>query len=148
MEFLPDVEETGLIVTLGRWVIDDVCRQIAEWQQSYDGTVNVSVNISHREFSDPGLLPHILDCLRRHELSPANLTLEITEGVISAQAGGGARGHRATARGRDRRADRRLRHRHVVVGGVASLPDPGAEDRPLRSSATSPSIRVRRSSSR
>jgi diguanylate cyclase (GGDEF)-like protein/PAS domain S-box-containing protein len=82
MDFLPDMEEIGLIVTLGQWVVDDVCRQIAQWQWSYDGTVNVSVNISHREFSDPGLLPHILESLRRHGLKPVNLTLEVTEGVI------------------------------------------------------------------
>jgi diguanylate cyclase (GGDEF)-like protein/PAS domain S-box-containing protein len=82
MDFLPDVEEIGLIVTLGRWVIDDVCRQIAEWKLIYDGSVNVSINVSHREFADPGLLPHILECLGNHNLVPANLTLEITEGVI------------------------------------------------------------------
>jgi EAL domain-containing protein (putative c-di-GMP-specific phosphodiesterase class I) len=82
MDFLPDTEEIGLIVTLGRWVVDDVCRQIAQWQWSYDGTVNVSVNISRREFSDPGLLPHILESLRRHGLKPVNLTLEVTESVI------------------------------------------------------------------
>ena len=44
--------------------------------------MNVSVNVSHRLFWDAGLLPHILDCLRRHGLTPANLTLEITAGVI------------------------------------------------------------------
>jgi EAL domain-containing protein (putative c-di-GMP-specific phosphodiesterase class I) len=44
--------------------------------------VNVSINASHREFADPGLLPHIHDCLRRYGLVPANLTLEITESVI------------------------------------------------------------------
>jgi diguanylate cyclase (GGDEF)-like protein len=87
MEFLPDAEEIGLIVALGRWVIEDVCRQISVWQQSYDGTVNVSVNVSHREFSDPGLQAHIRECIRRNQLSPANLTLEITESVIRRNPG-------------------------------------------------------------
>ncbi|MGZ4768291.1 MAG: EAL domain-containing protein [Ilumatobacteraceae bacterium] len=82
MEFLSVMDETGLMVTLGRWIIDEVCRQIAEWQRSYDGVINVSVNLSHGEFWSTGLLPHILDCLRRHDLAPANLTLEITESVI------------------------------------------------------------------
>ena len=82
MEFLPVAEDIGLIVPLGRWVIEDVCRQISVWQESYDGTVNVSVNISHREFSDPGLQSHIVECLRRNQLSPFNLTVEITESVI------------------------------------------------------------------
>jgi diguanylate cyclase (GGDEF)-like protein/PAS domain S-box-containing protein len=82
MEFLPIMEETGQMVILGRWIVDEVCRQIAQWKRAYDGTVNVSVNVSHREFWDSGLLPHILDCLRRHGLEPANLTLEITANVI------------------------------------------------------------------
>ena len=80
--FLADVEEIGLIVTLGHWVINDVCRQIREWQRAYNGAISVNVNISHREFFDASLLPLIEDCLRRHGLAPANITLEITEGAI------------------------------------------------------------------
>ncbi|MEY2445095.1 MAG: hypothetical protein QOE00_1675, partial [Ilumatobacteraceae bacterium] len=82
MDFLPDVEQAGLMVTLGRWIVDEVCRQIAVWQRSYPGTVKVSVNLSHGEFSDVGLLPHILECVSRYGLSPANLMLEINEGLI------------------------------------------------------------------
>ena len=82
LDFLPAMDETGLMVKLERWIVDEVCRQIAQWRVAYDGVVNVSVNVSHRLFWDPSLLPHILDCLRRHELTPANLTLEITAGVI------------------------------------------------------------------
>jgi diguanylate cyclase (GGDEF)-like protein len=81
-DFLPEMQEIGLIVKLGRWVIDDVCRQIAEWQTMYDGTVDVSINLSHREFGDPGLVPHIVDCIARNGITAANLTLEVTEGVI------------------------------------------------------------------
>ena len=82
MDFLPDVEQAGLAVTLGRWIVDEVCSQIARWQKSFGGTVKVSVNLSRGEFSDIGLLPHILACLNRHGLTPANLTLEIPEGLI------------------------------------------------------------------
>ncbi len=81
-DFLPEMNEIGLIVKLGRWVIDDVCRQISDWQAHYDGIVNVSVNVSFREFCDPGLVPHIVDRLARHRLTAANLTLEISEGVV------------------------------------------------------------------
>jgi EAL domain-containing protein (putative c-di-GMP-specific phosphodiesterase class I) len=81
-DFLPDVEEIGLIVTLGHWVINDVCGQIRQWQRAYDGAISVNVNISHREFSDPTLLPHIADCLRRHRLAGGDITLEVTEAVI------------------------------------------------------------------
>lgn len=82
MAFLPDVEEAGLAVTLGRWIVDEVCRQIAQWQKSFGGTVRVSVNLTHGEFSDVGLLPHVLACLDRNGLTPANLTLEIPEGLL------------------------------------------------------------------
>jgi diguanylate cyclase (GGDEF)-like protein len=82
MDFLPDIEQAGLTVTLGRWIVEEVCRQIAQWQESHGATVKVSVNLSHGEFSDVGLLPHILDCLKRYGLTPANLTLEIPEGLI------------------------------------------------------------------
>ena len=81
-DFLPDVEEIGLIVTLGRWVINDVCRQIRQWQRAYDGAISVNVNVSYREFFDPGLVPLIEECLRRNRLVAGNITLEITEGVI------------------------------------------------------------------
>lgn len=82
MDFLTTLEEIGLMVTLGLWVIEEVCRQIAEWQRLYDGTVNVSVNVSRAELTDDRLLPHILGCLRRHGLAPSNLTLEVTEKTV------------------------------------------------------------------
>ena len=131
LDFLPAMEETGLMVKLERWIVDEVCRQIAEWQLTYDGVVNVSVNVSHRLFWDTSLLPHILDCLRRHGLTPANLTLEITAGVIVRNPDVARVRHRGAPRGRDRHADRQLRHGHVVAARVAPLPDPRVEDRPL-----------------
>ncbi|GEA87931.1 EAL domain-containing protein [Cellulomonas cellasea] len=81
-EFLPLMEETGLVVRLGRWILEDVCRQVAQWREQYDGPVNVSVNISDREFWHAGLVEHVLACLRRHRLDATCLTLEVTEGVI------------------------------------------------------------------
>ncbi|HEX7806153.1 MAG TPA: EAL domain-containing protein [Cellulomonas sp.] len=81
-EFLPLMQETALIVRLGRWIIGEVCRQIAAWRDVHDGVVNVSVNVSDREFWHPGLVDHVRACLAAHDLSPDTLTLEITEGVI------------------------------------------------------------------
>ena len=78
-EFLPVLEDTGLIVSLGHWILDEVCRQLAEWGPR---VVNVSVNVSDREFWHQDLLPHVLEVLRRHRLTPDRLTLEITEGVL------------------------------------------------------------------
>lgn len=81
-EFLPLMEETGLVIRLGRWVLAEVCRQIAEWRTTYAGDVNVSVNISDREFWHSGLMQHLADCLDEHGLTAGHLTLEVTEGVI------------------------------------------------------------------
>jgi diguanylate cyclase (GGDEF)-like protein len=81
-EFLPLMQETALIVRLGRWIIGEVCRQIAAWRTVHDGVVTVSVNVSDREFWHLGLVDHFRACLAAHDLSPDNLTLEITEGVI------------------------------------------------------------------
>lgn len=81
-EFLPLMEETGLVVRLGRWILEDVCRQVAQWREEYDGAINVSVNISDREFWHAGLVEHVLACLRRYRLDATCLTLEVTEGVI------------------------------------------------------------------
>ncbi|HEY8719700.1 EAL domain-containing protein [Pengzhenrongella sp.] len=78
-EFLPLMEEVGLIVPLGHWVIDEVCRQLAAWGPD---VANVAINLSDREFWHQDLLGHVLASLRRHDLTAERLTLEITEGVI------------------------------------------------------------------
>ena len=78
-EFLPVMEETGLIVRLGHWILDEVCRQLAEWGPA---VVNVSINVSDAEFWRQDLLAHVLQTLANHGLAPGRLTLEITEGVL------------------------------------------------------------------
>ena len=78
-EFLPVMEETGLIVQLGHWVLDEVCRQLAAWGPQ---VANVAVNLSDRQFWHRGLLPRVLEALSRHGLAPDRLTLEVTEGVL------------------------------------------------------------------
>ena len=78
-EFLPLMDEAGLIVRLGHWIIDEVCRQLAQWGP---GVVNVAVNVSDREFWHQDLLPHVLRSLARYDVTADRLTLEITEGVI------------------------------------------------------------------
>src|SRR5690606_5639044 len=76
-EFLTDIEETSLIVQLGHWVLNEVCRQLAAWGP---GVANVSINISDKEFWSQDLLTQVMTTLRRHDLEPSLLTLEITEG--------------------------------------------------------------------
>ncbi len=78
-DFLPAMAETGSIIALSHWIIDEVCRQLAAWGP---GVANVALNVSDREFWHSDLLNHVLDSLQRHHLSPDRLTIEITEGVI------------------------------------------------------------------
>lgn len=83
-EFIPIAEETGLIVPLGKWVLQEACRQMAEWQRQFTEMppLRVSVNLSVKQLQEPGLLAYIDDVLAQHGLSGASLTLEITESML------------------------------------------------------------------
>ena len=82
-EFIPLAEETGLIVPIGRWTLEEVCRQAREWQDSrqIDPPPIAGVNLSLRQFQHPGLVEDVARILRETGLDPANLALEITESV-------------------------------------------------------------------
>ncbi|BEP15217.1 hypothetical protein acdb102_35280 [Acidothermaceae bacterium B102] len=84
VEFLPVAEETGLIVPIGRWVLEEVVRQAAAWRRAGHpaGSLPISVNVSHKEFWSAGLLDHLDNTLAAAGLDPRALVLEITEGVI------------------------------------------------------------------
>jgi diguanylate cyclase (GGDEF)-like protein len=83
-DFIPVAEETGLIVPLGLWVLNEACRQMREWQRLglADETVKMSVNLSSRQFSQADLIEQISSALRESGLEAANLKLEITESMV------------------------------------------------------------------
>jgi len=83
-EFLPVAEETGLIVPLGRWILREACRQMAEWQRNHpqDPALTISVNASSRELADPDLVPNVARVLRDTGLDPESLRIEVTESSI------------------------------------------------------------------
>lgn len=81
-EFIPLAEETGLIVPIGQWVIQEACQQIQRWQQQYSKPILVSVNISRKQFSQPDLVHQIQQILEETKLEPQYLKLEITESAI------------------------------------------------------------------
>ncbi len=76
--FIPLAEETGLIVTLGHWVLETACKEAASWTEPY----RIAVNLSPAQFKEAGLTGMIRATLARHGLDPARLELEITEGVL------------------------------------------------------------------
>ena len=82
-EFIELAEETGEILNIGRWVIAEGCRRVRAWQTRYDlPDLRLYVNLSARQFRDPGLVPMIVSAMARTGFDPSNLTLEITEGTL------------------------------------------------------------------
>jgi diguanylate cyclase (GGDEF)-like protein/PAS domain S-box-containing protein len=81
--FIGVAEDTGLIVPIGRWVLNEACRQAAEWRARDRGAqFTMSVNISGRQLEDPHLIDDIRTALETTGLPPRSLLLEITESVI------------------------------------------------------------------
>jgi diguanylate cyclase (GGDEF)-like protein len=83
-EFMPMLEETGLIVRAGDWVVSTVCRQLSEWRRAGVKAVPVAINLSARQFLAPDLGPAIRGALEEHALDPELLEIEITESSIMA----------------------------------------------------------------
>jgi len=81
-DFIPVLEELGLVVDVGDWVIDEACRQLKTWHQSKVRVPKVSVNISARQFSDGQLGTRIATILKETGLPPACLELELTESIL------------------------------------------------------------------
>ena len=84
-DFIPVAEETGQILTIGQRVLESACRQAREWQTTYPAAppLFVSVNLSVKQFNQPGLVENIAILLEEFELPPRCLKLEITESVFS-----------------------------------------------------------------
>ena len=79
--FIPLAEETGLILPLGEWVIGEACRQIARWHEA-GIDLDVSVNISARQFFETDLVRLVKRSLEENGIEPKGLTLEMTETLL------------------------------------------------------------------
>jgi len=77
--FLPLAEKTGLIIPLGNWVVDEACRQLSEWRKQGHLEWSIAVNLSTMQFEQNGLVQTILDALKKHDVPPEKLILEVTE---------------------------------------------------------------------
>ena len=82
VEFIPVLEELGLVVEVGEWVLQEACRQLREWHLTRVRVPKVSVNISARQFSDGQLGTRIAAILQETGLPPACLELELTESIL------------------------------------------------------------------
>ncbi|WP_432544389.1 putative bifunctional diguanylate cyclase/phosphodiesterase [Kineococcus sp. SYSU DK002] len=86
--FIELAVDTGLIVEIGHWVVDQTCAQMARWQRQLTGARAggpecAYVNLSARELADPGLTATLADALRTHDLPPQRLGLELVEDSFS-----------------------------------------------------------------
>ena len=86
LRFVPVAEETGLIVPLGAWVLEEACRQTRDWTLANPDRdpLKINVNLSAVQFSRPSIVDEVADILARTDLPPGQLCLEITEtGLMS-----------------------------------------------------------------
>jgi diguanylate cyclase (GGDEF)-like protein/PAS domain S-box-containing protein len=81
-KFVPVAEETGLIVTIGDWVLHEACRQNKAWQIAGMPPITMSVNVSARQFADKRLVDRVADSLEHSGLEARYLELELTESLI------------------------------------------------------------------
>lgn len=83
-DFIPLLEEMGLILPLGRWVLEQACEHMRDWREAVPGAfpLSLSVNLSVRQFSQPDLVDQVAATLSATGLPADRLTLEITESMI------------------------------------------------------------------
>jgi diguanylate cyclase (GGDEF)-like protein len=81
-EFVPLAEETGLIVPLGQWVLEEACRQAREWRRQGLPTVRMHVNLSAGQLQQKGLVAHVAEVVGRIGIVPSQLVLEVTETMV------------------------------------------------------------------
>ena len=82
IRFIPLAEDTGFINQLGKWVLEEACRQMVRWQQAGLHVPKIAVNLSAKQFERGSIVNMVADILRETGLEPQRLQLEVTESVI------------------------------------------------------------------
>jgi diguanylate cyclase len=84
--FIEAAEDTGILVSIGHWLLLQACRQLRDWETDrFSGqAVNITVNVSARQFADARLANDIQDALQQTGVDPSRLQLEMTESVAAA----------------------------------------------------------------
>ena len=87
-EFIPVAEETGLIVPMGEWVLEQAAHQLTDWHARFpaDPPLAMGINLSLRQFTRPGLVEHVQAVLERSGVDAAALKLEVTESIVMGDA--------------------------------------------------------------
>ncbi|HET8707251.1 MAG TPA: EAL domain-containing protein, partial [Pseudomonadales bacterium] len=81
-QFIGIAEETGMIIPMGHWIIQETCRKILDWRARGLGSIRVAVNLSAAQFKERGLVDFLRETLQQFKLDGSALELEITEGLL------------------------------------------------------------------
>ncbi len=81
-EFIPVLEQTGLIVPVGQWVLREACKRAQGWMAQGAAPVTLSVNVSPIQFAEPDFVRHVLTAVEATGFAPQQLQLEVTEGLL------------------------------------------------------------------
>ncbi|NOZ10869.1 MAG: EAL domain-containing protein [Gammaproteobacteria bacterium] len=81
-DFIHMLEETGLIIKVGEWVLNTACQQLSDWQKSGISNLTISVNVSGQQIHNLNFFKLVTCLVERHHISPQHLTLEITESIL------------------------------------------------------------------
>ncbi len=82
-DFIPVVEQSNLIIALGEWVLTKTVKQLVEWRSKGLPLLPIAVNISGRHLHDPSLVTFVSSLIKKYEISPELIEIEITEGVLT-----------------------------------------------------------------
>lgn len=81
-EFIPIAEETGLIIPIGEWTLNEVCRQINAWSKENINLPHIAINISAKQFHQADFVSMIVHTVSEYNINPSKILLEITESVF------------------------------------------------------------------
>lgn len=80
--FIPIAEKTGTIISIGKWVVEESIRQYAQWRAKYGLHFVMSINISALQYSKPNFIDNLLHVMKKYQVLPSEIELEITESVL------------------------------------------------------------------
>lgn len=80
--FIPIIEDTGLIIPIGEWVLRQACCDMAKWQKNNVGVNRIAVNVSARQFKQPGFIDLVQEVIAESAIDPSQLELELTESIL------------------------------------------------------------------
>jgi diguanylate cyclase (GGDEF)-like protein len=81
-QFLDVADETGLIIPIGEWVLEQACRQLQQWRAQGFEQLTMTVNLSAQQFRQKNLLEQVKECIRRYQFPPQFLNIELTESTL------------------------------------------------------------------